>query len=90
MGSASWWICGEGQKTGFFLDQRENRLAACAYASGRVLDCFTNTGAFALQFARHCESVLGVDVSAESVRTGPPQLRAKWIQQRRIRREQRF
>jgi len=56
-----------GQKTGFFLDQRENRLAACAYASGRALDCFTNTGAFALQFARHCESVLGVDVSAESV-----------------------
>jgi 23S rRNA (cytosine1962-C5)-methyltransferase len=56
-----------GQKTGFFLDQRENRLAACAYASGRVLDCFANTGAFALQFARHCESVLGVDVSAESV-----------------------
>jgi 23S rRNA (cytosine1962-C5)-methyltransferase len=56
-----------GQKTGFFLDQRENRLAACTYASGRALDCFTNTGAFALQFARHCESVLGVDVSAESV-----------------------
>ena len=56
-----------GQKTGFFLDQRENRMAACAYASGRALDCFTNTGAFALQFARHCESVLGVDVSAESV-----------------------
>jgi 23S rRNA (cytosine1962-C5)-methyltransferase len=56
-----------GQKTGFFLDQRENRLAACTYASGRALDCFTNTGAFALQFARHCESVQGVDVSAESL-----------------------
>jgi 23S rRNA (cytosine1962-C5)-methyltransferase len=56
-----------GQKTGFFLDQRENRLAASGYASGRALDCFTNTGAFALQFARHCESVLGVDVSGESI-----------------------
>jgi 23S rRNA (cytosine1962-C5)-methyltransferase len=56
-----------GQKTGFFLDQRENRIVASGYASGRVLDCFTNTGAFALQFAPHCESVLGVDVSAEAV-----------------------
>lgn len=56
-----------GQKTGFFLDQRENRFAASRYASGRVLDCFTNTGAFALQFAPRCESVLGVDVSAEAV-----------------------
>jgi 23S rRNA (cytosine1962-C5)-methyltransferase len=56
-----------GQKTGFFLDQRENRLAASRYASGRALDCFTNTGAFALQFAPHCESVLAVDVSTESL-----------------------
>jgi 23S rRNA (cytosine1962-C5)-methyltransferase len=57
----------EGQKTGFFLDQRENRLAASRYASGQALDCFTNTGAFALQFAPHCESVLGVDISADSL-----------------------
>lgn len=56
-----------GQKTGFFLDQRENRLAASCYASGRALDCFTNTGAFALQFSPHCETVLAVDISAESV-----------------------
>ena len=57
----------QGQKTGFFLDQREDRFAASRYAAGRALDCFTNTGAFALQFAPHCESVLGVDISGESI-----------------------
>jgi len=56
-----------GQKTGFFLDQSRNRTAAAMYASGRALDCFCNTGAFALQFARHCESVLAVDISAGSL-----------------------
>jgi 23S rRNA (cytosine1962-C5)-methyltransferase len=56
-----------GQKTGFFLDQRENRILARKYASGVALDCFTNTGAFALQFAGRCESVLGVDVSPDSL-----------------------
>lgn len=56
-----------GQKTGFFLDQGENRVAARKYASGTALDCFTNTGAFALHFAPRCESVTGVDVSAESL-----------------------
>jgi 23S rRNA (cytosine1962-C5)-methyltransferase len=57
-----------GQKTGFFLDQRQNRMAARQYASGRALDCFTNTGAFALQMAAKCESVLAVDVSMDSLR----------------------
>lgn len=56
-----------GQKTGFFLDQSQNRLAARKYASGEALDCFTNTGAFALQFARSCKSVLAVDISADSL-----------------------
>jgi 23S rRNA (cytosine1962-C5)-methyltransferase len=56
-----------GQKTGFFLDQRENRIAAKKYASGRTLDCFTNTGAFALHFAQCCDSVLAVDISADSI-----------------------
>ena len=56
-----------GQKTGFFLDQSENRIAAARFASGRALDCFTNTGAFALHFARRCESVLAVDTSADSL-----------------------
>lgn len=55
-----------GQKTGFFLDQSENRVAA-KHVSGQALDCFTNTGAFALQFARRCESVLAVDISSDSL-----------------------
>ena len=56
-----------GQKTGSFLDQRENRLAAREVARGRALDCFTFNGAFALQLAHACESVLGLDISAEAV-----------------------
>jgi 23S rRNA (cytosine1962-C5)-methyltransferase len=56
-----------GQKTGSFLDQRENRLAARNVARGRALDCFTFNGAFALQLAPVCESVLGLDVSGEAV-----------------------
>jgi 23S rRNA (cytosine1962-C5)-methyltransferase len=56
-----------GQKTGFFLDQSENRIAARKYASGQALDCFTNTGAFALHFATCCESVLAVDISSDSL-----------------------
>ncbi len=56
-----------GQKTGFFLDQRENRTAARRYAFGRALDCFTNTGAFALHFATCCPSVLAVDVSSDAL-----------------------
>jgi 23S rRNA (cytosine1962-C5)-methyltransferase len=59
-----------GQKTGFFLDQRENRIAARSYAAGRALDCFTNTGGFALHFARCCDSVLAIDVSRESLDQG--------------------
>ena len=57
----------EGQKTGSFLDQRENRIAARAYARGRVLDCFTYQGAFALHLAREAERVIGVDVSAPAI-----------------------
>jgi 23S rRNA (cytosine1962-C5)-methyltransferase len=56
-----------GQKTGAFLDQRENHLAARAYARGRALDCFTFNGGFALSVARSCESVIGLDISAEAV-----------------------
>jgi 23S rRNA (cytosine1962-C5)-methyltransferase len=56
-----------GQKTGFFLDQCDNRIAASRYAFGRCLDCFTNTGAFALHFAPHCTSVIGVDASAPAL-----------------------
>lgn len=57
----------KGQKTGIFLDQRENYLAAARYARGRALDCFTSTGGFALHLASQCESVEAVDSSAPSL-----------------------
>jgi 23S rRNA (cytosine1962-C5)-methyltransferase len=57
----------KGQKTGLFLDQRENHLAARKYGRGRVLDCFTYDGGFALQLARHSAEVTAVDLSAESL-----------------------
>ncbi len=52
-----------GQKTGLFLDQRENWSAAASYAHGKALDCFTHTGGFALHLAAKCESVEAVDSS---------------------------
>jgi 23S rRNA (cytosine1962-C5)-methyltransferase len=57
----------KGQKTGLFLDQRENRAAARAYARGRVLDGFTYNGGFALHVAPQATEVLAVDVSVEAV-----------------------
>lgn len=62
-----WVDLHRGQKTGFFLDQSENRIAAARHSFGHCLDCFTNTGAFALHFARACDSVVGVDVSDDSL-----------------------
>lgn len=58
-----------GQKTGFFLDQKYNRLAVAKIAAGRhVLDCFTHTGAFALNAAKGgAASVTAVDISDEAV-----------------------
>lgn len=56
-----------GQKTGSFLDQRENRLAARDLARGRGLDCFTFNGAFALHLAGSCETVTGIDISADAI-----------------------
>jgi 23S rRNA (cytosine1962-C5)-methyltransferase len=58
-----------GQKTGGYLDQRENYLAAARYARGRALDCFTSAGGFALHLAARCESVEAIDSSAEALRT---------------------
>ena len=52
-----------GQKTGIFLDQRENYVAVSGYARGRALDCFCATGGFALHLARRCRSVEGIDSS---------------------------
>jgi 23S rRNA (cytosine1962-C5)-methyltransferase len=56
-----------GQKTGAFLDQRENYLAARSVAHGRALDCFTFNGGFALHLAASCESVLAIDISGDAV-----------------------
>ena len=57
----------KGQKTGLFLDQRENREAAGRYARGRLLDAFSYNGGFALSLAPRCESVLAVDISGDAV-----------------------
>lgn len=57
----------KGQKTGGFLDQRENHRAAIAYASGDVLDCFTYQGGFALSIAAHASQVEAIDMSAQAL-----------------------
>lgn len=57
----------KGQKTGSFLDQRENHWAARRYASGEVLDCFSYQGGFALTIADECEHVEAVDMGAAAV-----------------------
>jgi len=56
-----------GQKTGLFLDQRENREAARAYAHGRLLDCFSYHGGFALALAPKCTDTIAFDVSEDAV-----------------------
>lgn len=55
-----------GQKTGAFLDQRENRIAAAQYASGRTLDCFSYAGGFALQLAPHVDELFALDISEDA------------------------
>lgn len=57
----------EGQKTGAFLDQRENRAAAMNYATGRGLDCFSFHGSFALHLASDCEHVTAIDISEAAI-----------------------
>ena len=56
-----------GQKTGLFLDQRENRTAAAAYARGRLLDCFSYNGGFALVLGRNCRETIAIEVSDDAV-----------------------
>ena len=58
-----------GQKTGFFLDQRENRNSIRAYvAGGEVLDCFCNEGAFSIHAAlSKARSVIGIDISEQAI-----------------------
>ena len=74
-----------GQKTGLFLDQRENREAAARYARGRLLDCFSYNGGFALRLARRCPEAEALDISADAVeriranavRNGVPHVQAR-------------
>ncbi len=58
-----------GQKTGVYLDQRENYIAASRHARGRLLDCFTSTGGFALHSATRAETVEAIDSSAPALAT---------------------
>jgi 23S rRNA (cytosine1962-C5)-methyltransferase len=55
-----------GQKTGLFLDQRENREAALRYAHGRLLDAFSYDGGFALALAPACSDVVALEISADA------------------------
>jgi 23S rRNA (cytosine1962-C5)-methyltransferase len=57
-----------GQKTGAFLDQRENRRVMGTLARGRALDCFSYHGSFALHLARQSTSVVALDSSADALR----------------------
>jgi len=57
----------KGQKTGSFLDQRENHWATRRYASGDVLDCFCYEGGFALTLADKCERVEGIDMAPAAI-----------------------
>jgi len=77
-----------GQKTGFYLDQKQNYQAVAQHAKNRrVLDCFTNHGAFALACARAGASeVTGVEANTESLAMAKKnaernQLRVQWIEQ---------
>ena len=58
-----------GQKTGAFLDQRENHLLAASYARGQALDCFAYHGGFALQLARGAAHVTAVEISGPACQT---------------------
>ena len=77
----------KGQKTGLFLDQRENREAAERYARGRLLDCFSYIGGFALRLARRCPEVEALDISpdaverirANAIRNGVPHVQAREV-----------
>jgi len=68
-----------GQKTGVYLDQRENYVAAARWARGRVLDCFTSSGGFALHAAAQAESVEAMDSSAGALATAEANAKANGI-----------
>jgi 23S rRNA (cytosine1962-C5)-methyltransferase len=68
-----------GQKTGMFLDQRDNHLAAAAWSQGEVLDCFSYQGGFALHAAGSARHVVAVDSSAPSLRLAQENARLNQI-----------
>ena len=57
-----------GQKTGLFLDQRENRAAAAQYAHGRLLDAFSYQGGFALVLGKKCRESIAIDISEDAIK----------------------
>ncbi len=57
-----------GQKTGAYLDQRGNRIAAEKYAKGKALDCFAYQGLFSLHIARYADEVIAVESSAQALK----------------------
>ncbi len=76
----------KGQKTGIYLDQRENYLAASNFARGRVLDCFTSTGGFALHLARRAETVEAIDSSAPALEMAAANAHANGIENVQFRK----
>jgi 23S rRNA (cytosine1962-C5)-methyltransferase len=75
----------EGQKTGAFLDQRENYAAAAEYAHGKALDVFCYQGGFALHLAPKCEKITGVDSSRPALEVADQnatlnRLEIEWIE----------
>jgi len=75
-----------GQKTGAYLDQRDNYVAAERYARGRVLDCFTSTGGFALHAARRAEMVEAIDSSAAALEIAEENARSNGLGKIEFRR----
>jgi len=69
-----------GQKTGAYLDQRENYAAAARYAHGEALDCFTCHGGFALHMAGRCANVEAVDSSAAALALAEQNRRANGVE----------
>ena len=74
-----------GQKTGVYLDQRENYLAAAKHARGQALDCFTSTGGFALHMAQSADHVEAVDSSSTALATAGKNQSANGIENVRFR-----
>ncbi len=80
----------EGQKTGAFLDQQENHLAAGPYAAGACLDAFCYTGGFTLQLARRAASVVAIELSAKAAAEGREALSRNGVENVEIREENAF